>query len=338
MLKVSRSPTTNFNMQYSLFPKTKKKVSKLGFGAFGLKGVFGSFDETEAIGAMHYCWDQGVNFLDTARHYGESERIVGKALKSWSGDAPFLATKAECIGPVRQWGIPLDVEACFPKGHITREAENSLKELGVESIDLFQMHLYWPNWGVEGYWLDELNALQEQGKVGAIGVSMPDQRHDAALPLVLSGRIQSVQAVFNIFDPTPLDCLIPICAENEVAVLARCVLDEGGLTGFLSQETAFAEDDFRANYFDQGPRDLYLEKVGGLRKFLPEHAGSLASLALKFVTMHPGVTTALSSMNIREHAEANVAAMEEEPLSDEVFTEIRFYHRWIHNFYSGKSL
>ena len=325
-------------MQYSLFPKTKKKVSKLGFGAFGLKGVFGSFDETEAIGAMHYCWDQGVNFLDTARQYGESERIVGKALKSWSGDAPFLATKAECIGPVRQWGIPLDVEACFPKGHITREAENSLKELGVESIDLFQMHLYWPNWGVEGYWLDELNALQEQGKVGAIGVSMPDQRHDAALPLVLSGRIQSVQAVFNIFQPTPLDCLIPICAENEVAVLARCVLDEGGLTGFLSQETAFAEDDFRANYFDQGPRDLYLEKVGGLRKFLPEHAGSLASLALKFVTMHPGVTTALSSMNIREHAEANVAAMEEEPLSDEVFTEIRFYHRWIHNFYSGKSL
>ena len=76
----------------------------------------------------------------------------------------------------------------------------------------------------------------------------------------------------------------------------------------------------------------------GLRKFLPEHAGSLAALALKFVTKHPGVTTALSSMNIREHAEANVAAMEEEPLSDEVFTEIRYYHRWIHNFYSSKSL
>jgi aryl-alcohol dehydrogenase-like predicted oxidoreductase len=96
----------------SLFPKTERQVSKLGFGAFGLKGVFGSFDESKAIGAMHYCWDQGVNFLDTA------------------------------------------------------------------------------------------------------------------LPLVLSGRIQSVQAVFNIFDPTPLDCLIPMCAENEVAILARCVLDE----------------------------------------------------------------------------------------------------------------
>jgi methylglyoxal reductase len=144
--------------------------------------------------------------------------------------------------------------------------------------------------------------------------------------------------VFNIFDPTPLDCLIPMCAENEVAVLARCVLDEGGLTGFLSKDTKFAADDFRADYFDQGPRSLYLEKVEGLRKFLPEHAGSLAALALKFATKHPGVTTALSSMNIREHAEANVAAMEEEPLSDEVFTEIRYYHRWIHNFYSSKSL
>ena len=167
---------------------------------------------------------------------------------------------------------------------------------------------------------------------------MPDQRHDAALPLVMSGRIQSVQAVFNIFDPTPLDCLIPICAENEVAVLARCVLDEGGLTGFLSKDTQFAADDFRADYFDQGPRSLYLKKVEALRKFLPEHAGSLAALALKFVTKHPGVTTALASMNIREHAEMNVAAMKEESLSSEAFAEIRYYHRWIHNFYSSKSL
>jgi methylglyoxal reductase len=132
--------------------------------------------------------------------------------------------------------------------------------------------------------------------------------------------------------------LIPICEENDVAVLARCVLDEGGLTGFLSMDTEIAADDFRANYFDQGPRDLYIEKVEALRKFLPEHAGGLAALALKFVTKHPGVTTALSSMNIREHAEANVAAMGEEPLSDDVFTEIRYDHRWIHNFYSRMSL
>jgi len=320
------------------FPTLGRRVSPLGFGAFGLKGVFGAFDESEAIGAMHFCWERGVNLVDTARHYGESEAIIGRALKSWPGEPPFLATKAECIGPARQWAMPQPVEQCFPRGHITREAETSLRTLGVERLDLFQMHLYWPNWGMDGYWLDELEALREQGKVAAIGVSMPDQRHDAALPLVMSGRIQSVQTVLNIFDPTPLDCLVPLCQQHEVAVLARCVLDEGGLTGFLTMEDRFGEGDFRANYFDQGPRDHYLAKVDALRKFVPEHAGSLAALALKFAVQHPGVTCALSSMNVREHALANVAAMEEEPLPEEVFEELRCHHRWIRNFYCSMSL
>jgi len=325
-------------MKYGKFPTLDREVSKLGFGAFGLKGVFGGFDEREAIGAMHFCWENGVNFLDTARHYGESEAIVGKALREWRGETPFIATKAECIGPTKQWAMPVAVEECFPKGHITREAETSLRTMGVDRLDLFQMHIYWPNWGVGGYWLDELETLREQGKVATIGVSVPDQRHDSVLPLVMGGRIQAVQAVFNLFDPTPLDCLVPICRENDVAVLARCVLDEGGLTGFLTGETQFGKGDFRAGYFDQGPRDHYIAKVDALRKFIPENAGSLAALALKFVIQDPGVTTALSSMNIREHAELNVAAMDEEPLAEEVFQEIRKNHRWIRNFYSGKSL
>lgn len=325
-------------MRSSTFPRLDREVSKLGFGAFGLKGVFGGFDEKEAIDSMHHCWSEGVNLLDTARHYGESEAIVGRALKAWSGERPFIATKAECIGPARQWAMPQPVEQCFPRGHITREAETSLRTLGVEQIDLFQMHLYWPNWGTGGYWLDELETLREQGKVASIGVSMPDQRHDAALTLVTSGRIDAVQTVLNIFDPTALDCLVPLCREHGVAVLARCVLDEGGLTGSLSMDQRFGADDFRANYFDQGPRDHYLAKVEALRRFVPEHAGSLAALALKFATHHPGVTTALSSMDVREHADANVAAMAEEPLGEEVFEELRCHHRWIRNFYCSMSL
>lgn len=325
-------------MRNSTYPALARSVSKLGFGAFGLKGVFGGFDEKEAIDAMHHCWASGVNFLDTARHYGESEAIVGRALRSWQGEAPFLATKAECIGPARQWATPQPVDRCFPKGHITREAETSLRTLGVDRIDLFQMHLYWPNWGTGGYWLDELETLREQDKVASIGVSMPDQRHDAALTLVTSGRIHAVQTVLNIFDPTALDCLVPLCQRHGVAVLARCVLDEGGLTGSVSMDSEFADDDFRANYFDQGPRGHYIAKVDALRQFVPEHAGSLAALALKFATHHPGVTTALSSMHVREHADANVAAMNEEPLDDEIFAELRDHHRWIRNFYCSMSL
>jgi aryl-alcohol dehydrogenase-like predicted oxidoreductase len=320
------------------FPSLGTPVSRLGYGAFGLGGVFGAFDKTEAIDAMHAAWDRGVNLIDTARHYGASESIIAEAMQSWRGPKPFIATKAECIGPLEQWGIPVSVERCFPRGHITREADISLKTLGVDSIDLFQMHLYWPNWGVEGYWLDELEALVKAGKVKAIGVSLPDQRGDIALPLVMSGRIHSIQTVFNLWDSTPLDCVIPVCAKYKVAVLARCALDEGGLSGTLKMDTEFGPKDFRAKYFDMGPRKTYLERVDALRKFIPEHAKSLAALAIKFVLKDPGVTSALISMHVKRFAEENMRALEEPPLSDEVFNDLRRHYRWIRNFYHPKVL
>lgn len=325
-------------MKTSLFPFLGEPVSRLGFGAFGLAGVFGTFDQREAIEALHACWDRGVNFIDTARHYGRSEALIGEALKAWRGPRPFIATKAEPVGPRLQWALPQPVEQCFPRGHITREAEISLRTLGVDTIDLFQMHLYWANWGIDGYWLEELDRLRATGKVRAIGVSLPDHRHDIVLPLVLGGRIHSVQTVFNLFDPQPLDCLVPLCAQHGVAVLARCVLDEGGLAGTLLPDTVFAEGDFRARYFDCGPRATYLARVDALRAFVPAHAGSLAALALKFVLKDPGVTTALVSMHVKRFAEENLRALDESSLTGEVFELLRRKHRWIRNFYGPKNL
>ena len=324
-------------MQLNPFPSLGTPVSRLCYGTFGLKGVFGAFDRTEAIDTLHYCWSQGVNFLDTARHYGEADEIVAEALRAWKGPRPFIATKAEHIGPVIAWGSPrIPIDQCFPRGHITRQAEDSLRILGVDTIDLFQLHLYWANWGVEGYWLDELEALKSSGKIRAIGVSLPDQRHDVALPLVLSGRINSVQTILNIFDPTALDCLAPLCAQKKVAVLARCVLDEGGLTGFLTPDTTFGDGDFRARYFDSGPRSEYMRRVEALRVFIPQHASSLAALALKFVLKDPNVTSALTSMNIRRFAEENVRAALEPALSDEAFDQLWRHHHWVRNFYRAK--
>lgn len=324
-------------MLHNPFPSLGDSVSRLGYGTFGLKGVFGAFDRTEAIDTLHYCWDRGVNFLDTARHYGEADAIVGEALRAWRGPRPFIATKAEQVGPVLAWGSPrIPADACFPRGHVTRECEDSLRILGVDRLDLFQLHLYWPNWGVEGRWLDELEALKTAGKIRAIGVSLPDQRHDVGLPLVLSGRIDAVQTIVNIFDPTALDCLAPLCAQRRVAVLARCVLDEGGLTGTLRPDTAFGAGDYRARYFDAGPRAEYIRRVDALRAFLPQHADSLAALALKFVLKDPHVTTALTSMNIRRFAEENVRATLAPPLSDAAFDELWRQHHWIRNFYRAK--
>ncbi|MCX6020107.1 MAG: aldo/keto reductase [Chloroflexi bacterium] len=324
------------SMLHTHFPYAASPVSRLGFGAFGFAGVFGAVDEGSAVRSVLHSLERGVTMIDTARGYRPAEAVIGKALQQWSGARPFIASKVNALGPKEQWGFPTSVADVFPRGHITHATETSLRTLGVERIDCMQLHLYWPNWGVEGYWLDELRALRERGLIGAIGVSLPDQRHDVGLPLVLSGAIDSVQTVINIFDPTALDFLVPLCRERGVAVIARCVLDEGGLTGFLTPEMEFAPGDYRAAYFDQGPRAEYIRHVDALRQFVPEHAASLAALALKFVLHDPGVTVAIASMHVTRFADENIAALAEPPLSAEVFEILRRRHRWLHNFYNSK--
>ena len=320
-------------MRYSDTRLAGRPVSKLGFGAMGFSHWFGTPDETEGITALHHALDSGVNFIDTARAYGPSETLVGKALRAWSGQQPIVATKVESLGPRRRWGMPVDVEEVFPRGHIRASAQTSLTELGADRLDVLQLHLWWPTWGVDGYWLDELSQLQHEGLVDRIGVSLPDHRSDLALALVSSGRVDSVQTIVNIFDPLALDALVPACREHGVGVIARCILDEGGLTGAITPATRFPAGHYLDGYFDATiPREVYLDKVDQLRAFVPEHAPSLAALALKFVTQSEGITTALTSMHQSEHAMANVAAVNGPDLPDEVMDLLRTRHRFIKNF------
>ncbi|MCB8877083.1 aldo/keto reductase [Acidisoma silvae] len=324
-------------MQYAEFAASGRRVSRLGFGAMGFAGWFGQQSEAEHIRALHLALDRGVNFIDTARAYGESEFLVGCALAQWPGAKPFVATKVEGLAGITQWGTPVPVEAAFPKGQVTASCEASLRALGLDHIDLLQLHTYWANWGMAGDWMEELQTLKRQGKVGQIGISVPDHRSDMVLPIVSSGLIDSVQTIVNIFDPTALEVLVPFCITHKVAVIARCILDEGGLTGFLTPESEFAEGDFRRDYFDGTvSRETYIEKVAALRRFLPAHASSLAALAIKFVLADPGITTAITSMHIPAFAEENIAALDEPPLDAETFHLLVTRHRFIKNFTNVK--
>lgn len=325
-------------MKYNEFGRSGKQVSRLGYGAMGLGGVFGQYADEELVHSVVHSLEKGVNFIDTARNYGESERIIGLALREWKGELPFIASKIQSKGPGNVgWGMPIPVETAYPKGWLRESTEISLQQLGVETIDLMQLHQYWPQWDQTDYWMDELLQLKQDGKINAIGISLPDQRHDIALSIIQSGQIDSVQTVFNIFDPLSLDCLIPFCQANNVSVIARCILDEGGLTGFLRDDTQFEKDDFRKSYFEYMPRQVYMDRVNRLREeFIPKYANSLAELAIKFVLHHPGVTTAISSMHIPHYADENISAVDSEPLPDEVFEHIRRHHRWVRNFYESK--
>jgi aryl-alcohol dehydrogenase-like predicted oxidoreductase len=316
-------------MEYRTFPATGDRLSVLGFGAMGFAGWFGEIDDADAIRALHTALDLGVNVVDTARAYGRSEELLGAALRSWPGERPFVATKIQAVGPQSQFATPPSVEEAFPPGWVTRSCEESLRHLGLDSVDLVQLHLYWPTWGRDGYWMDELQKLKQTGKARAVGISVPDHRHDMVIPLVESGLIDSVQTILNIFANEPLDTLVPICESNGVAVIARCILDEGGLTGFLTEDLEFPPGDFRHGYFDWTvPRRAYLAKVAALTEYVPEYASSLAALAVKFATHHVGVTTAITSMHVEEFARANIAAVSESPLPEDLIWRLRTSHRF----------
>ena len=103
-------------MKYSKFPRSGEPISRLGFGAMGFAGWFGEDTEDNFIAALHRALELGINFVDTARQYGQSERIVGLALRRWTGRKPFVATKVQALGPNSQWQFPVEVETAFPPG------------------------------------------------------------------------------------------------------------------------------------------------------------------------------------------------------------------------------
>ncbi len=324
-------------MQYVPFADTETRISRVAFGAMGLNCAFGCFDENDLVRSIHHSLEQGVNMFDTARSYMDSERILGKALKQWKGAKPFVNSKAipsEADGNPG-WGIPNPVDIAYPQGSVKQSIEDSLRALDIDCIDLMQLHQYWGNFYQNGSWMEELQALKKEGKIAHIGISIVDHRHDTAIEIVNSGLISSVQTIINIFDPLAFDTLVPACQKNKVSVIARCVLDEGGLTGTLKSDTQFEEGDFRENYFVQGPQPEYIKRVEALKKFIPEHADSLAELAIRFALTHPGVTTACISMHVPRFADENIKAAAKGPLPETVFHEIRCRHRWLHNLYSG---
>ncbi|WP_248928387.1 aldo/keto reductase [Paenibacillus hamazuiensis] len=327
-------------MQISNF-RSDSNLFRLAYGAMGLGGVFGERDEGELIRSVHTAWEEGVNFIDTARAYGRSEEIIGKALKQWAGPKPFIATKALAAAapagayPGMGWQYPLPLETTYPKGAIRRSAEESLRNLGVETIDLLQMHQYWA-WDASDYWMEELLRLKEEGKIRYIGISVPDHRHELAFHLIPTGLIDSIQTIINIFDSQAFDCLVPLCQKHGVAVIARCIMDEAGLAGVIRTETTFDVSDYRHRYFDAVPREWYIAKVDRLRPFIPDYAISLADLAIRFVLSHPGVTVALASLQSLKHAKANIESAKRPPLPADVFNRLLYRHRWIKNFYQER--
>jgi aryl-alcohol dehydrogenase-like predicted oxidoreductase len=192
-------------MHYRTLGRTGYEVSEIGFGAWGIgKSMWVGAEDATSIKALHRGADLGLNFIDTALAYGDghSERLVGEFVKQRS-ERIIVATK---IPPKnRRWpaarATPL--RDAFPADYIIERTETSLRNLGTDTLDLQQLHVWTDEWLKEPEWLEALEKLREQGKVRFFGVSINDHAPESALKLVASGTIDTVQVIYNIFDQSP---------------------------------------------------------------------------------------------------------------------------------------
>ncbi|MEV6720061.1 aldo/keto reductase [Streptomyces xanthochromogenes] len=324
-------------MRYRELGRSGLSVSEIGYGAWGIgESSWVGATEDESVRALHRAIDLGVNFIDTARGYGESERIVGRVVReraTGSKDTVRVATKVPPKNGV--WPAPsgIDPARAFPGSHIRESLETSLRASGLERFDLLQFHVWSDDWVGRGDWLETIDDLKREGTIGLFGVSVNDHRPDTALALVRSGAVDSVQVIYNVFDQSPTDELFPACEEHGVGVVVRVALDEGGLTGSITADTTFPQGDWRHRYF-KGDRPAQVERrVAAIVDDLGIAPDEIAETALRFVLSSPAVSTVIPGMRSVRNVERNTALSDGRTLTAEQLAVLA-KHRWQRNFYS----
>jgi len=322
-------------MKFRKLGRTGIEVSEIGFGAWGIGGKqwLGGEDD-ESLRALHRAIELGVNFIDTALAYGEghSERLVGQVVREAPGKV-WVATKIppkNLLWPARP-GIGID--EVYPYDYAVKCTEKSLQNLKMETIDLQQFHVWNPEWIGRDEWRRAIEDLKKSGKVRAFGISINDHQPDSALELIGTGTIDTVQVIYNIFDQSPESKLYPACQKADIGVLARVPLDEGSLTGALTNDTKFPQGDFREHYFRGDKLGKAVEHAEALKADLKDQQDSMAETALRFVISHPAVTTVIPGMRKVRNVESSVSVSKKGPLAAEILDRLR-KHAWDKNFYS----
>ena len=310
-------------------------MSEIGFGCWGMGGGWGPRDDEEAKQAIRRALELGIDFFDTAYIYGEgkSEQLLGQALKGTP--RPFrVATKVP--SETMDWPAHpgLDIRKAFPVRWIIECTETSLKRLGMERVDLQQMHIWTDAWVDQEEWREAAQQLKKQGKIKAFGVSVNDHEPESVLKLVATGEVDSVQVIYNIFDQRPAEKLFPLAQEHGVAVIARVPFDEGSLAGRFTPQTRFPRGDWRAGYFKGKRLAETCARVEELKRLLGPEAPDLSTLALKFCLAHPAVSTVIPGMRRGEHVDHNCAASDGRLLSKQTLAALK-EHAWSRNFYQG---
>ncbi len=314
-------------MKYRRFGRTNWQVSEIGYGMWGMGGWTGS-DDQESLASLQLAIDLGCNFFDTAWGYGEvhSEALLGQIIRANPDRKLYTATKIppkNFVWPSRR---EFSLDDCFPPDHIEEYVTNSLNNSGLESFDLMQFHVWEDHFIEDERWVNRVADLKGQGLFKAIGISINRWEPWNAVQTVNSGLIDAVQVIFNIFDQQPDDELLPACEAHDVAVIARVPLDEGTLTGNITLDSTWPDDDWRSSYFVPDNLKSSVAHADPLRDLVPPGM-SMPEMALRFILNESRVQTIIPGMRKANHVKMNIAASDSGPLSEDLHVQLKT-HRW----------
>jgi aryl-alcohol dehydrogenase-like predicted oxidoreductase len=301
---------SNTPMETRPLGRTGADVSVVGLGTWQLGGEWGDVSEDDAAAVLDAALDAGVTLLDTADVYGDgrSEERIRTALAA-RGERPFVATKAG------RRADPFTAEQYTPE-NLRAWIDRSRRNLGVDTLDLVQLHCPPPAVYSDERVYETLDALVEEQVIAAYGVSVETVAE--GLTALQHPGVQSIQVVLNVFRRKPLEELLPAAQRAEVGILARVPLASGLLTGKYDESTTFAADDHRnfnrnGEAFDVGETfaGVPFEVGVAAAREVAEIAGpevTTAAFALRWVIDQPGVTTVIPGARNVEQALGNVAA------------------------------
>ncbi len=290
-------------MELRRLGKSDLMLSPIGIGAWAMGGAGWAFswsgqDDRNSIRAIHAALDAGMNWIDTAAVYGlgHSEEVVAEALRSYSGDRPLVFTKCE-----RCWNDDRQIVKCLKADSIRSECERSLRRLGIETIDLYQIHWPEPDEDIEEGW-ETLVALRREGKVRWIGVSNFNvtqmQRVAAIAP------ITSLQPPYSLIRPEIEREILPYVASQEIGVLAYSPMGSGLLTGTMTREriASLPSDDWRTRnvQFQEPLLNRNLGLADKLAEVGARHGRAASEIAIAWVLAHPAVTAAIVGIRTPE--------------------------------------
>ncbi|MBA2955923.1 aldo/keto reductase [Nocardioides sp. MAH-18] len=297
---------------------TRREVSVVGLGTWQLGADWGEVSESDALAVLETAVEAGVTFLDTADVYGDgrSEQVIGTFLKSHEGIT--VATKLGRRADQLPENYSLD--------NFRAWTDRSRRNLGVDTLDLVQLHCPPSATIDDDATYDALDTLVDEGVIAAYGVSV--ETCDQALSAISRPHVASIQIILNAFRLKPLDAVLPAAAEAGVGIIARVPLASGLLSGKYTEATTFAADDHRTynrhgEAFDVGETFSGVDYATGVRAAqefaaLVDRVGptglSPAEVALAWVWQQPGVTTVIPGARNVQQARANAAAGDADPL------------------------